>query len=54
MQPPITDKSKFWQIAPVAALIFKYVEDNEIERPMDFMVRQIVNKSKIRIASPPR
>jgi len=35
--------------APFIKVISKYVEDNEIDRPMDFMVRQIVNKSKIKV-----
>ncbi len=30
-------------------LIRKYVEDNEIERPSDFIVRQVANKSKTKV-----
>lgn len=33
MHTPITDESKFWQIAPAADLIFKYIDENsEISR----------------------
>ena len=34
---------------PFIEVIAKYVEENEIERPMDFLVRQVVNKSKIKV-----
>ena len=30
-------------------LIKKYVEDNEIERPQDFVVKSVVNKSAIKV-----
>ena len=30
-------------------VIAQYVEDNDIERPMDFLVRQVANKSKIKV-----
>ena len=32
------------------ALISKYVEDNEIDRPMDMVVKTVANKSKNKIA----
>ena len=31
------------------ALIASYVEENDIERPMDFVVKQVANKSKIKV-----
>jgi ATP-dependent DNA helicase RecQ len=31
-------------------LIKKYVEDNEIERPTDFVIKQVANKSKVKVA----
>ncbi|MEM9824477.1 MAG: HRDC domain-containing protein, partial [Bacteroidota bacterium] len=31
------------------ALIANYVEENSIERPMDFVVKQVANKSKIKV-----
>jgi len=34
---------------PFADLIKQYVEDNEIERPQDFIVKSVVNKSKIKV-----
>lgn len=34
---------------PFLALIQKYVEENEIDRPSDFVVKQIANKSKIKV-----
>jgi ATP-dependent DNA helicase RecQ len=34
---------------PFADLIKKYVEDNEIERPQDFIVKSIVKKSAIKV-----
>ena len=34
---------------PFIDLISKYVEDNEIERPTDFIVKQVVQKSKIKV-----
>jgi len=33
-----------------AALIKKYVEENEIERPQDLVVRSVANKSKIKVS----
>jgi ATP-dependent DNA helicase RecQ len=33
---------------PFIDLIYKYVEDNEIERPQDIVVKSIVNKSKMK------
>ncbi len=33
-----------------ASVIKKYVEDNEIERPQDLVVRQVANKSKNKVA----
>lgn len=35
--------------APFIALIKKYVEDNEIERPHDIVVKSIVNKSALKV-----
>ena len=35
---------------PFIELIRKYVEENEIERPSDFVVKQVANKSKIKVA----
>ncbi len=35
---------------PFLELINKYVEDNDIDRPMDFIVKQVANKSKIKVA----
>jgi len=34
---------------PFIDLISKYVEENEIERPTDFIVKQVVQKSKIKV-----
>src|SRR5574344_390462 len=34
---------------PFADLIKKYVEDNEIERPLDLVVKSVVNKSAIKV-----
>lgn len=34
---------------PFVELIKKYVEDNEIERPMDMVVKSVVNKSGIKV-----
>ena len=34
---------------PFVDLIKKYVEDNEIERPQDFVVKSVVNKSAIKV-----
>jgi ATP-dependent DNA helicase RecQ len=34
---------------PFADLIKKYVEDNEIERPMDLIVKSVVNKSGLKV-----
>lgn len=31
-------------------LIRKYVDENEIERPTDFVVKQVANKSKVKIS----
>ncbi len=39
--------SKFGK--PFIELISKYVEDNEIERPMDLVVKSIVNKSVLKV-----
>lgn len=36
--------------APFLALINKYVEDNEIDRPMDMVVKTAANKSAIKVA----
>ena len=35
---------------PFIAMIAKYVEDNEIERPQDFILKQIANQSKTKVA----
>ena len=35
---------------PFIALIEKYVEENEIERPEDFIVKQVANQSKTKVA----
>jgi len=35
---------------PFINLIKKYVEENEIERPTDYLVRQVANKSKTKVA----
>lgn len=35
---------------PFIDVIAKYVEENEIERPMDFLVRQVANKSKMKVS----
>lgn len=35
---------------PFMELIAKYVEENEIERPTDFVVKQVANKSKVKIS----
>jgi ATP-dependent DNA helicase RecQ len=35
---------------PFIALIQKYVEENEIIRPTDFIVKQIANKSKTKVS----
>ncbi|MBK7871570.1 MAG: DNA helicase RecQ [Saprospiraceae bacterium] len=34
---------------PFLTLIQKYVEENEIERPTDFVVKQVANKSKLKV-----
>lgn len=34
---------------PFAELIKDYVEENEIERPTDFVVKQVANKSKVKV-----
>lgn len=34
---------------PFLELINKYVEDNEIERPQDFVIKQVANKSKMKV-----
>lgn len=34
---------------PFIAVIAQYVQDNDIERPMDFLVRQVANKSKVKV-----
>lgn len=34
---------------PFIDLIAKYVEENEIDRPNDFLVRQVANKSKVKV-----
>jgi ATP-dependent DNA helicase RecQ len=34
---------------PFAELIAKYVEENEIERPMDMIVKSVVNKSGLKV-----
>jgi ATP-dependent DNA helicase RecQ len=34
---------------PFIDVIAKYVEENDIERPMDFLVKQVANKSKIKV-----
>ena len=36
--------------APFVALIKKYVEDNDIDRPMDMVVKTTANKSAIKVA----
>jgi len=35
--------------APFLSLIERYVEENEISRPMDFVVKQVANKSKKKV-----
>ena len=35
---------------PFLQLIQKYVEENEIERPTDFVVKQVANKSKLKVS----
>jgi ATP-dependent DNA helicase RecQ len=35
---------------PFIDLIGKYVEDNEIERPSEFVIKQVANKSKMKVA----
>jgi ATP-dependent DNA helicase RecQ len=35
---------------PFIELINKYVEENEIERPTDFVVKQVANKSKVKVS----
>ena len=35
---------------PFLELINNYVEENNIDRPMDFIVKQVANKSKIKVA----
>ena len=35
---------------PFLDLIKKYVEDNEIERPTDVVIKQVANKSKVKVA----
>jgi ATP-dependent DNA helicase RecQ len=35
---------------PFLDLIAKYVEDNEIERPTDTVIKQVANKSKVKVA----
>jgi ATP-dependent DNA helicase RecQ len=34
---------------PFVAMIKEYVENNEIERPNDFVVKQVANKSKVKV-----
>ncbi len=34
---------------PFIDVIAKYVEENDIERPMDFLVKQVANKSKVKV-----
>ncbi len=34
---------------PFLSLIASYVEENEIERPTDFVIKQVANKSKIKV-----
>src|SRR5690606_25821061 len=34
---------------PVLEMIKKYVEENEIERPTDFVIKQVANKSKVKV-----
>jgi ATP-dependent DNA helicase RecQ len=34
---------------PFIDLISKYVDENEIDRPSDFLIRQVANKSKIKV-----
>ena len=36
--------------APFIALIAKYIEDNNIERPEDFVIKQVADKSKLKVA----
>ncbi len=36
--------------APFIETIIEYVEENEIERPTDFVVKQVANKSKAKVA----
>jgi len=35
---------------PFLEMVKEYVEENDIERPMDFVVKQVANKSKIKVA----
>lgn len=35
---------------PFIALIEKYVTENEIERPQDLVIKQVVNKSRVKVA----
>jgi ATP-dependent DNA helicase RecQ len=35
---------------PFIALIAKYVEENEIDRPQDFVIKQVANQSKTKVA----
>jgi ATP-dependent DNA helicase RecQ len=35
---------------PFIDLIKKYVEENEIERPTEFVIKQVANKSKVKVA----
>ena len=35
--------------APFLALIQKYVEENDIERPQDMVVKSLVNKSGLKV-----
>jgi ATP-dependent DNA helicase RecQ len=35
---------------PFIALIAKYVEENDIERPQDFVLKQVANQSKTKVA----
>ncbi len=34
---------------PFLVMISKYVEENEVERPTDFVVKQVANKSKLKV-----
>lgn len=34
---------------PFSEMIAQYVEDNEIDRPTDFVVKQVANKSKVKV-----